>query len=76
LVFVVRANPKPDERVPILCGEGAIITTHPRRPENVPHRFEMQGWMPMIFLQQQELFVRQFPNVIGQAIVFVPKLLL
>ena len=73
VVFLVRANPCPDEHLTVEPCDGAVAVAHARRPFAVAVRTEPQRGMSRIVLPEPEIFSGQRLCFSGQGVVALPK---
>ena len=73
VIFLVRANPCPDEHLAVEPGDGAVVVAHARRPFAVAVRTEPQRGMAWIILPEPETFSGQRLDFCGQGVVALPK---
>ena len=65
-------DPEPNQVLPLFHGQGAIMQTHPNRPEPTDI-LEVERGMPGILAQEGIRIVRQPLKVLGQLVITTPE---
>jgi hypothetical protein len=75
IIFVVRADPEPDDVSAIPYAHSAVISANSHRKDRaaLAHPFELQTRMARVINEQAIRLSRLFANMIRQAAVGVPE---
>src|SRR5262249_14016695 len=72
LVVIVGTNPHPQEILTVFDSQGPMSKPDPGRPQ-VADLLELERGVPRIRLQELEVLVSEFTDIVGQALIALPK---